>query len=414
MRKSLKIAVACLCLSGAIFAQQTLPDAPQPKPQLPSSGSALPNTAPLPAQAGVQPQEPTPPAPDTPGNQVPISPQRNLANQEQLENTFRLNVNLKMLPVTVRDESGKLVQDLQQPDFSVVENGTRQQIKYFSSDPFPLAAAIVIDTGLPNPTLEKVKSTLRAVSGAFGPYDTVCVFSYGNSVARQSDFTSVNSPRFSAAIDQVQKLRGQDNGGVPVTSGPLSPGLKVNNHPVDPTTSASGTMINSPPVNTRVSRVMNDALFAAAQALAKQDRTKRRVIIIVSDGQEFNSRNSYSDVLKVLLNDEITVDAIAIDAAAVPFINKIEQIHLPRQGYGNLLPKYTNATEGTLYKELSATDISNAYARATFDARNQYTIGYTPKSAGVSNEYREIDVRVRRPGLHVYAPAGYYSLPPKP
>ena len=47
--------------------------------------------------------------------------------------------------------------------------------------------------------------------------------------------------------------------------------------------------------------------------------------------------------------------------------------------------------------------------RAIGDARNQYTLGYTPK-AGIGG-YRQIEVRVRRPDVKVYAKDGYYPLP---
>jgi hypothetical protein len=49
------------------------------------------------------------------------------------------------------------------------------------------------------------------------------------------------------------------------------------------------------------------------------------------------------------------------------------------------------------------------YAAAIGDARNQYTLGYTPK-AGIGG-YRQIEVRVRRPDVKVYAKDGYYPLP---
>jgi len=62
-----------------------------------------------------------------------------------------------------------------------------------------------------------------------------------------------------------------------------------------------------------------------------------------------------------------------------------------------------------VYGELAQGDIERAYARAMGDARNQYTLGYTPKS-GIGG-YRQIEVRVRRPEVKVYAKDGYYPLP---
>jgi hypothetical protein len=56
--------------------------------------------------------------------------------------------------------------------------------------------------------------------------------------------------------------------------------------------------------------------------------------------------------------------------------------------------------------------IESAYQTITAQARNQYTLGYdTPQRA--SSTYRDIEVRVKRPGLLVTAKHGYYPLPPQ-
>jgi VWFA-related protein len=409
--------LAALFISGTrVQAQQSspsntqqLPDAPAP--QFPSNPSAMPGSAPLPPQAGVQPDQPAPPEPEAmPTQPAPLAPPKTVANKDQLDQVFRVNVNLKMIAVTVKDNSGRLVQDLQQNDFAVYENEVPQQIRYFSNEPFPLSAAVVIDTGLPDTTLGRIKQTLRSLIGAFGPYDEVAVFSYGGTVTQQSDFAPITSAHFTTAVAQLNKVRGQFNGGVPIASGPLASGPTVNNRPLDPNTRPRGI---DNPSGIRDARVMNDALLAAAESLSRRPRARRKMVLLISDGREYNSRTSYSDVLKVLLNDEIMVYAIAVDTGAIPLLNKIEQIHIPTQGYGDLLPKYTNATGGAVYRELTRNSLEQTYARVTADARNQYTIGYRPKTPNVTGEYRQIDVRVHRRNLRVFAPDGYNSLPPR-
>ena len=79
-------------------------------------------------------------------------------------------------------------------------------------------------------------------------------------------------------------------------------------------------------------------------------------------------------------------------------------------GYSDILPKYVSATGGgPVYDELAQAAIERAYARAMGDARYQYTLGYSPKST--IGGYRQIEVKVRRPALKVYAKDGYYPLP---
>ena len=200
-------------------------------------------------------------------------------------------------------------------------------------------------------------------------------------------------------------MRGHNNG-PPVLGGPFGPqgpsvnGVPVGGGPVAP--------VNTPP---REGHVLNDAILRAALDLSKRDRTRRKVIFVISDGRELGSRASYGDVLKLLLAQGIQVKAVAVEAAALPLYKQIERLHLPDQGYSNILPKYASATGGgQIYTELSRNAIEDAYAQITSEARNQYTLGYATR-ATPSTAKREIEVRVNRAGLKIYAKDGYYPIP---
>ena len=160
----------------------------------------------------------------------------------------------------------------------------------------------------------------------------------------------------------------------------------------------------------RESNVLNDAILEAAMDLAKRDRVRRKIIFVISDGAEQGSRANYSEVLKVLLSDNVSVYAIGVDAAAIPGYDTLAGIHVPRMGYGNILPRYASATGGQVFAEFTKDSIEAAYAKVTEVARNQYTLGYTSPGS-VANNYRSIEIRVHRPDLAVYAKGGYYPLP---
>jgi VWFA-related protein len=161
------------------------------------------------------------------------------------------------------------------------------------------------------------------------------------------------------------------------------------------------------------SHVLNDAILAAAMDLSKRERTRRKIIFIISDGREYRSDASYRDVLRVLLSNGILVYGIGVESAAIPGYNKISKLHLPLQGYSDILPKYANATGGEIFTEFSRDAIESAYARAVGDARNLYTVGYATR-ATPSSTYRQIEVKVARPDLKVYAKDGYYPAPAPP
>jgi VWFA-related protein len=422
-----------LLLAGALAAQQRpedIPDAPsatrpipppappsarqeaeeESKPDVPpadASGAGvttgskeMPRSAPDTADQKPAPP-PMPPVKTVPAGSVP----RDAETGEDLYK-IRVTTNLVLVPVTVKDSEGRLIGGLLPKDFVVLESGQPQTLKFFTSDPFPLSAAVIIDTGMADVGLKKVQETLSALQGAFSQFDEVAIYTYSSTVGRVSDFTGVGK-ELTVTLNEVKGYSGANNG-PPVTSGPLGPqGPIINGRPVD----SPVTPVSTPP---KVARVMNDAILLAARDLSKRDRARRKIIFIVSDGREQGSTASYKDTLKVLQTQNITVYAVGVEGAAIPVYDRLQRIHLPKTraalGYSDILPKYVSATGGgTVYGEWSQADVERAYAQAIGDARNQYTLGYSPKSN--IGGYRQIEVRVRRPGVKVYAKDGYYPLP---
>jgi VWFA-related protein len=176
-----------------------------------------------------------------------------------------------------------------------------------------------------------------------------------------------------------------------------------------PVQTGTPRMINPP----KEAHVLNDAIVAAAIDLRKRDRSRRKVIFIISDGREYGSNASYSDTLRVLLSTGIQVYGVAVEGSAIPGYGQLQKLHVPltgsRLGYSNILPKYASATGGEIYSGFSRDAIEDVYARTLGDARNQYTLGYLTHSTP-SSTHREIEVRVARPDLKVTAKEGYYPV----
>ncbi len=386
-------------------------DEPSPPPKAPPLSKEPPRSAPDGPEQKTAPPPPMPPVKtvtSTPDDAVPTDSE---SSREQLFQVVR-TVNYVVVPVTVKDGEGRLVPGLQPKDFTVLENGQRQTLKFFTSDPFPLSAAVIFDLGMPDSGVRKIQETLPALQGAFSQFDEIAIYTYSSTVSRVSDYAAVGQ-KLTEVLSQVKTYTGRDNG-PPVTGGPLGPqGPSINGRPVD----SQVQPVITPP---KEAHVINDAILMAARDLSKRDRTRRKIIFVISDGREIGSDASYADTLKVLLTQNIIVYAVGVEGAALPGYKKLQKVHLPRLnvpgvadfnfGYGNILPKYVSATGGgTVYAENAKSDIEQAYARAIGDARNQYTLAYSAK-AGVGR-YREIEVRVRRPDVKVYSKAGYYPLP---
>lgn len=390
----------CLGILASMIAMaQNIPDAPQPKTPPPANPfpDAPPapknnHPAPEPGSTGQQPQ---------PGSQ---QPQDGVATSRDDLYKFVSRVTFVEVPVTVKDNSGHLIEGLRSQDFTIYEDGVPQKLSYFNSDPFPLSAAVVVDTNLPADTMKKINETLPALVGAFSEFDEVALFRYGNSVTQIAPFTGA-SELSSPTIEHLKRPGKQ--GGPPVLGGPMGPqGPSINGRPVDPSV---------PPVYTapQESNVLNDAILRAAQELSKREKVRRRVIFVVSDGREYRSVAHYDEVRKILLSQNITVYGLGVDVAALPVYDKLNRIRIPGFGYGNILGKYAIDTGGETFAEFDKQSIEHAYARITEFARNQYTLGYNTK-ATLSSTYRSIDVHVHRPDLQVVAKSGYFSLPPPP
>src|SRR5580692_8794856 len=351
-------------------------------------------------------EETSPPPPMPPVKTVPpgSSAKPGSSSQDQLY-TLVVHTNFVQVPVTVKDHSGRRVDGLLSTDFTVKENGVEQKLSYFTADPFGLSVAIVLDLGMSDAEVQKVNQTFPALIGAFAPYDEVAIYTYSSTVSQVSDFAGA-SRKLTALLNQMKTERGRNNG-VAVLNGPLANGPVINGIPVGSPTEP----VNTPP---KEAHVMNDAILQAALGLRNRDRTRRKVIFVISDGREYGSKASYRDVLRVLQSYEIQVQAVSVGSSALPVYDKIQRLHLPLQGYDDILPKYARATGGSEDRELTQSAIENIYAQVMSEARSQYTLGYTPvrpKTQQTATLYRDIEVIVHRPGLKIAAKTGYYALP---
>jgi len=381
------------------------PEEKKPAPVDRNPWTSQPNSKP-PVDAGGLGNESSPPPPMPPVKTVPPgSTKQAPRGQEQLY-TYVVHTNFVQLPVTVKDSNGRMVDGLLPTDFSVKENGMVQKLSFFSSDPFALSVAIVLDLGMSDATVQKINQTFPALIGSFAPYDEVGLYTFSSTVSEVSDFIAPNQ-KLAAVFNQYKTVRGGSNGPA-VLSGPLAPnGPIINGIPVGSPTQP----VSTPP---KQARVLNDAILRAALDLSKRERTRRKIIFVISDGREYGSQASFSDVKRVLLSNNIEVKAVAVGSSALPVYDKVERLHLPHEGYSDILPKYTSATGGGLpYTELSQSAIADAYAQAMSDARNQYTLGYTPAppKTPTASPYRSIEVLVARPHLKIYAKDGYYPAP---
>jgi VWFA-related protein len=391
-----------LCLP---LAAQNLPDAPVPKAD--PAGQFPGDAPPAPKNSRNEAQPPTAaltPAPSAAPASDGVS--TDLAQFGKIVS----NINFVQVPVTVKDSVGHLVPGLTPVDFTIYEDGSPQRLRFFTSDPMPLTAAVVIDTALPVATMKKVNESLPALIGAFTEFDEVALYTYSHTVSQVSSGFSGAASISTAALNKVK--RAGVSGGPPQVFGPIASGPTINGHDINDPNAPGITASGAPPPQ-REFYVLNDAILRAAQDLSRRDRSRRKIIFVVSDGRELGSIASFDEVRKVLLSHDITVYGMGVDTASMPLYDRLGRIRVPGFGTGNILPKYVLATDGQMAAEFDRQSIEMAYARITDMARNQYTLGYYARPT-TSTAFRTIEVRVHRSNLAVFARPGYYPLPPQP
>ncbi len=406
---------------------QAIPDSPRPQPILPGVSSIAPGKGTTPESNGDAPKAVDPQQKEAPTSSLSDpNPKANPADHSDdgaapelpapgqgPATLFRATTNFVEVPFTVKDSKGQLVPALTWRDIRVYENNSRQQLRLFTTDPFPLSVALVIDQSMDFNTMTKVNNAIGALQGAFSPYDEVTVFTYNNGPKQQDGFTAGQSARLGAVLE-----RSKGKGREPIyydPTGPLGQNININQGAlastmplVNPTHGQSQSNIQNMPKDVHT---LNDAILAAGISTTKAGKGRRRIVYVISDGKEYGSTAKYKDVVKYLQTNKVAVYATLVGDSSIPGLGFMERIHLPFTMRDNILPMYTEATGGQIDPEFRQKGIEESFARITEEVRTQYTVGYYSREPFIDGKYRTLEVRVLRPNLRVIAKKGYFPTP---
>lgn len=422
------LALALAAASGHAMAQsapaqtqqQSVPDAPLPQAPNAPQPQALPTLNSITPVAAAGPVAPPTPAgaSGSAGNALPSTPVQQETAEEQkedqeapppssqsAENTLRVNVQYHAVPFIVKDSKGRLVPGITSRDVRVFENGRQQHMVYFTSDPRGLSVALVIDQSVTQDTMEKVNDSLSALQGAFSPSDEVAVFTYNNGAKMQTTFTASQSARLGAVLEQS---KGHGREPLMGLSGPLAHGSVINNMPIDGVDDPGhqpGSMSFTVP---REYHTLNDAILAAAKLVATADRSRMRVVYVISDGKEYGSKATQKEVTRFLLTNNIEVWATQVGDSAIKGTGFLDRIHIPLMMRDDVLPKYTAATGGQFDSEFRPKGIEQSFAHISDELRSQYIVGYYTHESPYNESYRTTAVTVMRPDLTIICKDGYY------
>jgi|CZKJ01.1.fsa_nt_gi VWFA-related protein len=325
----------------------------QPAPSSPPPTSAQPSTS-KESQSGAAP---TPAA--TPSQQQ-TNPQQPGQQQNTEDNgTFviRKDVDEVLLHATVVDDKQRIVTDLDKGAFTVLEDGKPQAIISFHHEDIPVAMGIVIDnSGSMREKRAKVNQAALNLVRSSNPQDEVFVVNFNDEYYLDQDFTN-DLLKLKEALEKIDAKGGT---------------------------------------------ALYEAVVASADHLKRDARLERKVLFVVTDGEDNASRETLEQAVKQLQEENgPSVYAIGILG---------DEEHPKRARHA--LEIIAQRTGGLAFFPKSLDEVDEISRQVAHDIRNQYTIGYKPTSPRSSGSFRQIRVEAKAKGhgkMMVRTKSGYYA-----
>jgi len=277
---------------------------------------------------------------------------------------YRLNVNVELVNVvaTVLDDQGKYMDGLRLEDFQVFEDGEEQKISFFSHDlRVPISVGVLVDSsGSMRHKLQQALSTVREIALALSPQDEMFIVSFNSDVEVRRHFTT--------NMQDIQRsLRDIKAGG---------------------------------------ETAAYDAIQVAMDEM-KTAKHNKKILLLVTDGFDTKSHISSMQVEDILKRSEVLVYAIGIDDDDEdPLVLRRTRYHI----YHYMLGRLTSVSGGRAFRLFTGRNYAlNSLAQVLLEElHQQYTLSYYPTSLPDKNVWRQVDVKVRKPGSQIRHRMGYY------
>jgi Ca-activated chloride channel family protein len=361
--------------SSSVGSQTSSRRKPPPASSKRQKSTVIPTASPTPSwidRLGEPPPAPPPPAPKPDQEIVP-------------GDVISVETTEVMLPVTVRDASGRLVSALVRDDFRVFEDNHEQPLRDLALREVPVDAILMVDASSSAArNLDDFRRAAEGFAARLGPDDRISLIKFDDSVQLLQNWTK---SRF-----QLQRALTR-----------IVPGMFTR---------------------------FNDALLLAAREQYGSSRS-RRAVIVLTDGIDSGRGATLESAARALLEAQVTVyvvsnteisrsakladlDSLTKGTGASQRFNKL-QIDDLRLGLRALdeseqmLEQLTSATGGRLYKPLSFDALEATYAEVAEELRHQYAIYYTPLNKTRDGGFRRVRVEATNPSYQTHTRIGYFA-----
>ncbi|MCS6874876.1 MAG: VWA domain-containing protein [Pyrinomonadaceae bacterium] len=256
------------------------------------------------------------------------------------------------LPVTVRDKKKNLVAGLRKEDFLVYEDGVLQEITFFSDETNnpPVYVGVLMDTS-PS-TAGKMKFSKEAAKNFIYNVvrlrkDRVAFVTFDHEIKLIQDFTD-KLDLLDRAVDSVKKVGSQT--------------------------------------------ALYDAIWQFCDEKLR-NVPGRRVIVIITDGEDTFSRAELTDAIDIAQRTETTIFAISTKAGLLGSVPGVEAGTIKDEGDKNL-DKLCRETGGEAFYTGDMLALERAFKRISDELKGQYIITYRPQNQELDGKKRKIEVRL--------------------
>src|SRR6188472_3573083 len=280
-----------------------------------------------------------------------------LARQEQP--IFKSSVRTVPIYATVVDASGRLVPELEQGDFTVLDNGKPAEVSLFSNESQPFTAVVMLDTSASmTANLKLLNRAAEQFLLRLLPVDKAQVGAFNDKIQLSGTFTN-NRDELIGALNDLY--------------------------------------FGNP---TR----LNDGIAAGLDAL--QGIEGRRVVLVFTDGEDTSSRLGFKTVLERARDEEVMVYSIGLESE---YFNGMRVV---KSRPSRDLRKISDETGGGYFELLKTAELAPTFTRVAQELRSQYLIGFAP--AALDGKVHKLDVKVNKLGMTVRARRSYLAAPDKP
>ena len=279
---------------------------------------------------------------------------------QESDPTFKVDVKLVNVFVTVTDERGAPLAGLKKENFALQEDGNEQKIAVFDKESaLPLSIVLAVDTSLSTRKdlpLE-LASARRFAHAILRPVDALSLYQFSETVSELTSFT---------------------------------PDLRIIDRAIDH-------------VRTGAATALYDALFLGSEAL--EPRQGRKVMVVITDGGDTMSKVDYKEAVRAAE----TAEAILYSIIVVP----IEASAGRDTGGEHALIQLSHDTGGKYFYASSLPQLDEAFHQISDELRTQYLLAYYPSQRLSDSDFRRIQVTVggspAESGCKVRHRTGYYT-----